>query len=63
MEIWRRRLRWFGHAKRREEGDCLGEVLQMVVTGNRPRGRPKKTWMDNVKEDMRKLNLTEDRQA
>ena len=32
----------------------------MEVAGNRPRGRPKKTWMDNVKEDMRKLNLRED---
>ena len=57
VEIRRRRLRWFEHVKRREEGDCLGEVLRMDVTGNRPRGRPKKIWMDNVKEDLRKLNL------
>ena len=60
IEIRRRRLRWFGHVKRREVGDCLGDVLRMEVSGSRPRGRPKKSWMDNVKEDLRKLNLRED---
>ena len=52
IEIRKRRPRWFGHVKRREEGECLGDVLRMEVPGNRPRGRPKKTWMDNVKEDL-----------
>ena len=60
IEIRRRRLRWFGHVKRRDGGDCLGDVLRVEVPGSRPRGRPKKSWMDNVKEDMRKLNLRED---
>ena len=60
IEIRRRRLRWFGHVKRRDGGDCLGDVLQVEVPGSRPRGRPKKTWFDNVKEDLRTLNLRED---
>ena len=41
-------------------GDCLGDVLRMKVPGSCPRGRLKKSWMDNVKENLRKLNLRED---
>ena len=59
-EIRRRRLRWFGHVKRREVGDCLGDVLRMEVDGARPRGRPRKSWRANVKEDLRMLNLREE---
>ena len=33
---------------------------QLEVEGRRPVGRPKKTWSKVVKEDMRKLNITED---
>ena len=54
------RLRWYGHVKRREEGEALATVRDWTVEGRRPRGRPRKTWMDNVREDMRSLNLTED---
>ena len=32
----------------------------MEVPGSRPRGMPKKSWMDNAKEDIRKLKLRED---
>ena len=60
IEIRKGRLRWLGHVKKREVGDCLGDVLQIEVPGNRPRGRPKKSWMDNLKEYLRKLNLRED---
>ena len=55
-----RRLRWYGHVRRREEGEPLATVRDWEVQGRRPRGRPRKTWMDNVKEDMRMLNLTDD---
>ena len=30
------------------------------VDGRRPRGRPRKTWMDNVTEDMRFLKITDE---
>ena len=53
------RLRWFGHVKRREGEGLLGEVMNLEVPGVRPRGRPKKQWKDNVKEDLREMNLTE----
>ena len=55
-------MRWFGdvHVKCRDEmGICRREV-ELEVEGRRPVGRPKKTWSKVVKEDMRKLNITED---
>ena len=46
------RLRWFGHVKRRRGGGVLGAAMEMEVTGTRPRGRPRKTWMKNIEEDL-----------
>ena len=54
------RLRWFGHVVRRYGAGLLGEVMELNVQGVRPRGRPRKRWKDNVKEDMRALNLREE---
>ena len=34
--------------------------MELEVEGRRPVGRPKKTWSKVVKEDIRKLNITED---
>ena len=34
--------------------------MALEVQGRRPVGRSKKTWSKVVKEDMRKLNITED---
>ena len=42
------------------EGGVERAVRDWTVEGRRPRGRPKKTWMDNVKEDMRVLNITDE---
>ena len=33
--------------------------MELEVEGRRQVGRPKKTWSKVVKEDMRKLNITE----
>ena len=55
----RRRLRWFGHVKRRGQEEPLGRILGMEVTGRRPRGRPKKSWRKTVESDMRLLGVSE----
>ena len=57
--VTEKRLRWFGHVKRRNGEGALGSALYFKVAGMRPRGRPKKTWWRNVKEDPTKLGLTE----
>ena len=47
------RLRWFGHVQRREEEHIGRRVLMMEPPGRRRRGRPKRRYMDVIREDMR----------
>ena len=54
------RLRWFGHVKRRDENSILRRAMEREMEGKRPVGRSKKIWSKVVKEDTRKLNITED---
>ena len=56
----RARLRWFGHVRRREEGHILRRAVELEVAGKRPVGRPRKTWKQEVEEDLRRLNIRED---
>ena len=55
-----RRLQWFGHVKRKGEGEPLSVVHGWQVPGSRPRGRPKKSWTKTIEEDMRLLGINED---
>ena len=57
--IGRNRLRWYGHVVRKDEEDWVKRCMNLEVMGKRERGRPKKTWRDNVERDMKKLGLTE----
>ena len=47
-----RRLRWFGHVKRMD-----ANRLPTKVNGRRNRRRQSKTWMDNIKEDLKARNM------
>ena len=55
----RRRLRWFGHVKRRGQEEPLGRILDLEVDGRRPRGRPRKSWRKTVEADMRLVGVSE----
>ena len=45
----------------RREEDYIGKrMLRMELPGRRKRGRPKRRYMDVVKEDMRMADVTED---
>lgn len=46
------RLTWYGHVMRRNECYVGKKVLNLNVDGYVGRGRPKKRWMDCVKDDM-----------
>ena len=35
-------------------------MMDVVVTGKRRRGRPRRRWIDNIQEDMKKYELTAD---
>ena len=45
-----RRLRWAGHVARMEEGRSPFKMLIGIPTGNRPLGRPRRRWEDNIRE-------------
>ncbi|XP_063392644.1 uncharacterized protein LOC134678124 [Cydia fagiglandana] len=53
------RLRWYGHVSRRPASYVGNKCLAMPPPpGTGRRGRPKKRWLDVVKEDMRANGLT-----
>ena len=54
------RLRWFGHIKRRDEAYVGRRMLEMDLPGRRKRGRPKRRYMDVMKEDMIEIGVTEE---
>ena len=54
------RLRWYGHVQRREEEYIGKRMLKMDLPGRRRRGRPKRTYIGVVKEDMTVVGLTEE---
>ena len=53
------RLRWYGHIKRREKDYVGKRMMEMVVPGIRKRKRPKRRWMDFVREDMERVGARE----
>lgn len=55
----RRRLRWWGHIERREESNWLKRCQMIAVSGKRPLGRPKKSWREVVKRDIKDWGLKE----
>ena len=46
------RLRWYGHAQRMDPDTWPRKVGKTIVTGNNPRDRPKKIWLQCIKEDL-----------
>ena len=52
-----RRLRWFGHVMR-SNGE-INRVRSRPVPGRKGPGRPKKTWEECVKQDLKECGLSE----
>jgi len=52
------RLLWYGHVLRKDDDDWVKKCIEYEVQGPRPRGRPKGTWTEVVREDCqaRKMN-------
>ena len=53
------RLRWFGHVRRRSPTEPVRRVEGIQVEGKRGRGRPKRTWEEQIRLDLQALNLSE----
>ena len=61
MDVVRlRRLRWFGHVRRRKESSWLRRCMDMEIEGRNPKGRPKLTWKQVVRQDLRMMGAEEE---
>lgn len=52
------RLRWFGHVQRRDPDTVSKRAFDLKVDGKRPRGKPKRRWMDVVQKDIKDNGLS-----
>ena len=53
------RLRWFGHVQRKTLAASVRSVKSIIVEGKSSRRRPERTWDEQIKVDLRELNLSE----
>ena len=54
------RLRWFGHIQRRPpEAPVRSGILSQDSNVKRDRGRPKLTWVEAIKGDLKKMEYTQ----
>ena len=59
MKMKEGRLRWYGHVMRRDQEYVGRKMMEMKLPGKRKRGRPKRRFLDVVKEDMGKVDAKE----
>ncbi|KAL6555260.1 Carnitine O-acetyltransferase mitochondrial [Orobanche gracilis] len=52
-------LRWFGHVRMRHTSDPVRRVESLSVVGVRRRGRPRRMWEEQLRLDLKALNLSE----
>ena len=45
-------LRWYGHVMKRDKENVGRKMIEMELPGKRKRGRPKRKFLNLVKEDM-----------
>jgi len=55
-----KRLWWYGHVLRKDDDDWVKKCMEYEVEGPRPRGRPKRTWREVVKEDCEACKLNKE---
>ena len=53
------RLRRYGHVMRRDQKYVGRKIIEMELQGKRKRGRPKRRFLDVVKEDMGEVVVKE----
>ena len=53
------RLRWHGHVMRRDQEYVGRRMMEMELPGRRRRGRPRRRFLDMLKEDMEEVGAKE----
>ena len=51
------RLRWMGHVERMENERIPKRLIHNDIIGVRKRGRPRKRWLQDVEQDMRRMGI------
>jgi len=51
LVLQQNRLCWYGHVLRKDDDDWVKKSMEYEAEGPRPRGRPKRTWREVVRED------------
>ena len=59
-KVQERRLKWYGHVTRREEHYVGRSAMVMKVQGRSKIGRPKRRWLDKLKDDIKEKGLSAD---
>ena len=59
MKMREGRLRWYGHVVRRDQEYVVRKMMEMELPGKRKRRRPKRRFLDVVKEDMKEVGAKE----
>ena len=59
-KVQERRLKWYVHVMRREEHYIGRRAMEMQVQGRTKSGRPKRRWLDKVKDDIKEKGLSAD---
>lgn len=57
-EIERRQLVWFGHVNRLDDNRWPKRILKWTPPQHRKRGRPKRSWRDEINDAMSSRNLS-----
>jgi len=53
------RLRWYGHVLRKDDDNWVKKCMEYEFQGPRPRGRPKRTYREVVREDCQARKMKE----
>ena len=57
MKMREGRLRWYGHVMRRDQEYVRRKMMKMELPEKRKRERPKRRFLDVVKEDMEEFDV------
>ena len=53
-------LQWYVHELQKEDYDWVKKCMEYEVEGSRPRGRPKRTWLEVVRKYCHARELSRD---
>ena len=53
-------LLWFRQAQQREENNVARRTMNLALRGDRRRGRPRKTWKQQIREYMSEVGVRVD---